>query len=96
MFTRVGLTFHCKSNQNIVIALRVPLFYFACDKIFEMRIKNLLNILDKINLPLYALTNKNTLVWLVRPNRLRANWSSYSNGDLIKTKFSTVVILTPT
>jgi len=86
MFIRVGLTLHCGSNQNTVIALRAPLFYFACDKIFEMRIKNLLNILDKINLPPYALTNKNTLVRLVRPNRLRANWSSYSNGDLIKKK----------
>jgi len=37
------------------------LFFYTCDKISEMRTKNLTNISDKINQPLYVLINERNI-----------------------------------
>jgi hypothetical protein len=37
------------------------LFFYTCDKISEMRTKNLTNISEKINQPLYVLINERNI-----------------------------------
>ena len=60
-------------------------YFFACDKIFEMRIKNFINILDKIKWLSYALKKS----WCdIQCNGPQANWSSYLNCDLVKKKLT--------
>jgi len=46
------------SKPNDYIKKNKCHFFYACDKLFEMKIKNFLNVSNKINQPSYVLINK--------------------------------------
>ena len=60
IYTRFGFMLRCGLDQDPTIAKKYEhhYFFFARDKIFKMRIKNLPNISDKINQLSYALIKK--------------------------------------
>ena len=54
---------YCKLDKNPIIILKIQasLFVLAHDKIFEMRVKNLISVSDQINQPPYILINEKQL-----------------------------------
>jgi hypothetical protein len=40
--------------------------------------------------------NKKKLMWLLQPNEPSVNRLQYSNSDMIKKQFNTIIVLTPT
>jgi hypothetical protein len=54
---------YCKLDKNPIIILKIQasLFVLAHDKIFEMRVKNLISVSDQINQPPYILINEKKL-----------------------------------
>jgi len=69
--------------------------FFTCDKIFEIRIKNLTILQYKINRPSYMLIKKKNIGVVYSTYRLRAKWLSYSNWDMNKEKINISIIVTP-